>query len=83
MKELGFDSAGMRESTSVEKALNAPAGEGNPLGQHVRPEERVELSPSSTPAGRGEFCFLWFDRSEQNIASENNRLGVATVPYCP
>lgn len=84
LKEAGFDSAGMMESTSVEKALNGPAGGGSPLGQHVRPEERAESSsPCSTPAGRGEFCFLRFERSELNIASENNRLGVASVPYCP
>lgn len=88
LKEVGFDSDGIRESViqgmSMEEALNAPNGEGSPLSQHVSHEERAESSPGSTPAGRGEFCFLWFDRSEQlNIASGNNSLGVASLLSCP
>ncbi|KAB5565985.1 hypothetical protein PHYPO_G00247860 [Pangasianodon hypophthalmus] len=67
LKEIGFDSAGIRQSViqgmSIEEALNAPAGEKIPLSQHVSPEERAESSPSSTPAGRGKklrlFHFLF------------------------
>ncbi|XP_060763841.1 uncharacterized protein spi2 [Neoarius graeffei] len=67
LKEIGFDSAGIRGSViqgmTMEEALNAPAGEESPLSQHVRPEERAESSARSTPAGRGKklrlFHFLF------------------------
>ncbi|KAM9496492.1 ETS-related transcription factor Elf-5 [Clarias gariepinus] len=67
LKEMGFTSAGVRESViqgmSMKEALNTPADDGSPLSQHVRPEERNKSSPSSTPAGRGKklrlFHFLF------------------------
>ncbi|KAK2834668.1 hypothetical protein Q7C36_015369 [Tachysurus vachellii] len=64
VKESGFDSAELRESVmSIEEALNTPADEESPFGQHVSPEESAQSSPSSTPAGRGKklrlFHFLF------------------------
>lgn len=74
VKEMGFDSAVIRgtviQGMATGEALNTPALEESPLGQHVDPEKKAQSSPSSTPAGRGEFCFLWFDTAAKHCLGE-------------
>ncbi|KAL6473658.1 hypothetical protein MHYP_G00172190 [Metynnis hypsauchen] len=70
LKMTGFDpgvQSGMRESViqslCTEPALNPLASPERPLTPHVKPEQRAESLPSSTPASRGKklrlFHFLF------------------------